>query len=179
MKSTFRFEITQTRAVMLYKIIQGDGKRWTIEGDPSGTAFSLHDLKKPENFITVKSMPGKIIFETTNGFVYEITDKKGDGANVCFHGPVNALLTQGLLPRMSYVPETLIGKTDEMDEFVDIQEFMKLREERHQRLGTENPQDKHGWRVNANLNNELYPWLPPSNNLRTKQPKKKGKNKRK
>lgn len=178
--TTFCFEITQTRAVMLYKIIQGDGKRWKIAGDPSGTAFSLHDLKKPENFVTIKSIPGNLIIETINDFVYEITDKEGDGSNVCFHGPVNALLSQGLVPRMTYVPGTLIGKTDEMDEFVDIQEFMKLRAERYQLLGTENPQDKHGWRVNANFNNEFSPWFPPANNLRVEKPKKKsGKFKRK
>ena len=182
MKSLFAFEITQTTNVMLYKISQGQGRRWTIDGNLESSEFKLRDIKRPENFIIVTKAPSKMTITTVSGYVYEITDKKGDGAKVIFHGAVNGLLVQGLLPRMTYVSGTLKGKTEDMDEFVSIDEFMETRQKRYDELGTQNPQDKHGWKVNAKFHNELCPWLPASNNFKSsprEKTKKSGKFSRK
>lgn len=171
-ESFFRFDITQTTHVLLYKIEQGEGRRWLLgSGDSDNTLF-LHELKRPkENFVLIEIGTGVLKFTTVHGFIYVVTDKDGDGAEVSFHGPVNALLTQSLLPRMTYVPETLVGMSSDMEDYVPIAEFMKLREQRHN--GEVNPQDKFGWRVNMKFNNELTPWLPPFKGEMREKPKKK------
>lgn len=158
-RSFFKFQITQTTKVLLYKIKMGDGKRWSVEGSEAEGRLVLHEIDRPENSIEVKTNTGVLQIKTVHGYEYVIADKEGDGAEVSFHGPVNALLTQSLLPRMTYVPETLSGMSSDMDDFVSIDEFMELREKRH--AGRVNPQDKFGWRVNMKFDNELVPWLPP------------------
>lgn len=158
-RSFFKFQITQTTKVLLYKIKMGDGKRWSVEGSEAEGRLVLHELDRPENSIEVKVTSGVLQIKTVHGYEYTITDKEGDGADVSFHGPVNALLSQSLLPRMTYVPETLSGMSSDMEDFVPIDEFMELREKRH--AGRVNPQDKFGWRVNMKFDNELCPWLPP------------------
>lgn len=158
-RSFFKFQITQTTKVLLYKIKMGDGKRWSVEGSEVEGRLVLHEIDRPENSIEVKTNTGVLQIKTVHGYEYVIADKEGDGAEVSFHGPVNALLTQSLLPRMTYVPETLSGMSSDMDDFVPIDEFMELREKRH--AGRVNPQDKFGWRVNMKFDNELVPWLPP------------------
>lgn len=145
-RSFFKFQITQTTKVLLYKIKMGDGKRWSVEGSEAEGRLVLHEIDRPENSIEVKTNTGVLQIKTVHGYEYVIADKEGDGAEVSFHGPVNALLTQSLLPRMTYVPETLSGMSSDMDDFVPIDEFMELREKRH--AGRVNPQDKFGWRVN-------------------------------
>ena len=98
-----------------------------------------------------------------------IEDKEGGGAEVSFQGPVNALLAQALMPRMTYVPGTLRAMSEDMPDYASIAEFMEIRAERN--AGCPNPQDRHGWRVNMKFNNELVPWLPPFNGDRRENPK--------
>ena len=175
MNSYFKFEITQNIEAIFYKIKMGHERRWLVEGSTEDAEFKLREIRHPENSIIITSCPNLLKITTVNGFEYKISDKEGDGAKVFFHGPVNALLTQSLMPRLTYVPETLIGKTDEMEDFVSIQEFMELREQRHGE--NSNPQDEHGWRVNMKFNNELFPWLPRFSGARRgrSQKKKNGK----
>lgn len=55
------------------------------------------------------------IITACSGYEYLIQDKEdGDGAEVTFSGPVNALLAQSLMPRMRYVPGTLRGMSEDM-----------------------------------------------------------------
>ncbi|MCM1324606.1 MAG: hypothetical protein NC218_10830 [Acetobacter sp.] len=170
-QSFFKFEITQTTKVLLYKIKTGDGKRWNLNDDAGANILSLEEIGRPENAVTVRISPNVLHFTTVHGYVYVVEDKKGDGASVTFNGPVNALLTQSLMPRMTYVPETLVGMCSDMDDYAPIDVFMEKREARHN--GRVNPQDKYGWRVNMKFNNELVPWLPPFNGAFRDKPKKK------
>ncbi len=157
-QSYFKFEITQTTQVLLNKIQAGKGKRWTIKKGKDDQTILLEEIGKPENVATVRVVPNVLHITTVRGFVYIVEDKKSNGANVSFSGPVNALLAQSLMPHMTYVPQTLWGKTSDMFEYVPIQKFMELREKRHN--GRVNPQDQRGWRINMKFNNELTPWLP-------------------
>lgn len=170
-ESFFKFEITQTTKVLLYKMLKGDGRRWDVEYDANGKPMFLREIDKPENFVTVKVLTDALHFTTVHGYVYLVEDKKSDGAIVSFNGPVNALLTQSLMPRMTYVRETLVGMSSDMCDYVPIAEFMAKREERHN--GEVNPQDKHGWRVNMKFDNELVPWFPAFNGEMRSKPKKK------
>lgn len=165
--SYFRFDITQTVQVLLYKMRMGNGKRWSVEKTAGG--LILHQIyeegaEKEDNQTKVE-LKGKhtMIITTVSGFVYTIVDKEPDGAEVSFHGPLNALLMQSLMPRMTYVPGTLIGMNNLMDDYVSIGEYMRLRQERHKGNGEENPQDRFGWRINMRFNNELVPWFPAYN----------------
>ncbi len=178
-ESFFKFEITQTTKVLLYKIEKGNNKRWLLEKNEDGSQIILRDLKRPDdNFVTIKVFTQTLHITTAHGFVYVIQDKSGDGAEVSFNGPVNALLAQALMPRMTYVPQTLRAMSSDMDGFTDINEFMERRAQRHN--GKVNPQDKFGWRVNMKFNNELEDWLPPfKGGMRDKSAKKSGKFSRK
>lgn len=178
-ESYFHFEITQTIQVLLYKIKMGDGKRWRIEKSDEG--MILHQIypegvEKQDNQTKV-ALKGRhtMIITTVSGFVYTIMDKERDGAEVSFHGPLNALLAQSLMPRMTYVPKTLVGMNNLMDDYVPIGEYMRLRKERHN--GQENPQDRFGWRLNMRFDNELVPWLPAFNGNKNvhNQKEKRGK----
>lgn len=171
-ESFFKFEITQTTTVVLYKINNGNGKRWTVEGCEADGHMVLREINYPENNVDVIITPGALKITTVRGYEYQITDLEGDGAEVVFHGPVNALLTQSLMPRLTYVPETLLATGSDMDCYVPIGEFMAHREKRH--ADRINPQDKFGWRVNMKFNNELVPWLPSFKaERRDKQAKRK------
>lgn len=155
--SYFCFEIKQTVSVLLYKMRMGDGKRWTVENVDGG--LILHQIypegaEKQDNQTKVE-VKGKhtMVITTVRGFVYTIVDKQPDGAEVSFHGPLNALLMQSLLPRMTYVPETLVGMNNLMDDYVPIAEYMRLRKERHGE--NINPRDK--W---SQLNRVFYNEIP-------------------
>lgn len=166
MTSTFKFRVKQTKEVMLYKIGVNSGKKWLVEGNVSDKEFYLCEVNMPENKVKVFSDEVSLKIQTANGYEYTITNKGKDGAEVVFAGPVNALLNQALVPRMTYVEGTLVGKSDDMSDFAPIGEFMKLRAERYG--DKPNPQDRHGWRVNMNFNNELYPYLPEYRGNKTK-----------
>lgn len=173
-KSFFKFQITQTTNVLLYKIEQGVNKRWGVEGSLNDSEFKLFDLEDPEKFVNVQSSSnGVLFFETVSGYLYEVVDGETEGAVVTFAGPVNALLAQSLMPRMTYFSGTLKAKYDDMEDYVGIQEFMSIREERHN--GKPNPQDRYGWRVNMKFDNEFRPWLPKFWGMKSKKPQKKSK----
>lgn len=156
---SFCFEITQTTKVLKYKIDNGDGRRWNVENDGTRGYLSLCEIENPENKTLVLLGDNYMKIVTCSGYEYVVEDKEGDGANVTFSGPVNALLTQALMPRMTYVPQTLQGLSSDMDDYQPIAEFMRIRAERN--ADNPNPQDQQGWRVNMKFANELVPYLPP------------------
>ena len=162
-ESYFRFEITQTTRVLLYKMRMGDGKRWQVEGKEQDGVLFLHQLEKPENMTKVVISSNVLRITTVRGFEYVIFNKEKDGAEVSFHGPLNALMMQSLMPKMTYVPKTLVGMNSLMDDYVPIGEYMRLRSERHNNTGEVNPQDRFGWKLNYKFNNELVPWFPRFN----------------
>lgn len=172
-QSFFRFEITQTTKVLMYKIRMGDGKHWEIGGDEERGHISLKEIGRPMNNTLVLLGRGYMrIITACSGYEYLIQDKDGsDGAEVTFTGPVNALLAQALMPRMRYVPGTLQGLSEDMDDYVPIAEFMRIRAERN--AGSPNPQDAYGWRVNMKFNNELVPYFPPFEGEMRENPKKR------
>ena len=158
MDTYFKFEIKQTVDVLLYKIKNGNGKKWNVEDDAKAGMLILRETGNPDNRTEIILRDGTMQITTVHNHHYTIFNKKGDGAIVGFHGPVNALLMQSLLPRMTYVPGTLLATNDSFDGYVPIAEFMEARAKKH---GDKvNPQDKFGWRINQAFNNELAPWLP-------------------
>lgn len=172
-KSFFKFEITQTVQVVLYKIARGGGKRWNVVKKDEKHLI-LQDIQNPENQTLVDVYSDIVKITTAHGYVYTIVNKDGDGAEVDFQGPVNALLTQSLMPRLTYVPYTLRAMSSDMTGFVGIDEFMARRSERYG--NKPNPQDVHGWRVNMKFHNELVPWLPAfKSQMREKTPRRSGK----
>lgn len=170
-RSFFHFEITQTTKVLLYKMKQLSCKKWNIDGDETSGHFELVDLNHEENKTLVMTGDGYLKFITVGGYEYVVQDKTTDGAEVSFAGPVNALLTQSLMPRMTYVPNTLEGMSEDMEDFMPIAEYMAVRAERNAR--NPNPQDKNGWRVNMKFNNELTPFLPEFYGDGRENPKKR------
>lgn len=167
----FRFEITQSIKVLMYKINQGDGRRWNIDGEEERGRILLREIGRSVNSTLVLLGDGYMrIITAFDGYEYMIEDKEGGGAIVSFQGPVNALLAQALMPRMTYVPGTLRAMSEDMPDYGSIAEFMEIRAERN--ADSPNPQDRHGWRVNMKFNNELVPWLPPFNGERRENPKK-------
>ncbi len=171
-KSFFKFEITQTTKVLMYKIRMGDGKRWNVSEDKERGRVVLMEIGRPMNVTLVMIGDQRMqIFTACSRFEYLIQDKEnGDGAEVSFCGPVNALLTQALMPRMTYVPGTLQGMSEDMPDYAPIAEFMRIRKER--RAADPNPQDAYGWRVNMKFQNELAPYFPPFDRARRENPKK-------
>ena len=172
----FRFEITQNVKVLLYKIEKGDGRRWNVEKNKDvPNRLELTETDNPSNRTETTTGPGYMqIITACSGYSYLIEDRKGGGAEVHFAGPVNGLLAQALMPRMTYVPHTLTARSEDMPDYVPIDEFMAIRAERN--AAEPNPQDLHGWRVNMKFNNELVPYLPPFNgNMRESEREKRRK----
>jgi len=168
MESSFKFQISQTVKVLLYKIKMGHGKRWTLSGDPDqaeGILYLFHD-DDPRNITTIEFHPGEMeILTACSKHKYVIKDLPDSKALVTFYGPVNGLLAQSLMPRMTYLPETLVARSEDMPDgqYVPIGEYMKRRQQRN--AGNPNPQDAKGYRVNARFNNELAPYLPEAHGL--------------
>lgn len=165
-----KYDITQTTAVMLYKIKTNTGKKWIISGDVESSNFKLVAINDNEKFIEVNVSKGKMVLTTVRGYRYEISDKPKDGATVIFEGPINALLVQALLPKMTYVPQTLTAMADGETEWSDIETFGEIRKKRNP--DKENPQDKHGYKVNAKVNNEI-PFFPRSRAIKEVEIKEK------
>ena len=168
--SLFYFDIVQDIASLMFKIKQLNGKRWRIEGQEEYGRFLLVDLKHEDNIMQVYYNKMFLKFVTASGYQYTIWDKSTTGAEVCFVGPVNALLRQSMMPYMTYVPNTLEGKYADMEDSVPIRDYMAIRAERHQE--DVNPQDAYGWRVNRKFNNELTPFFPAFDESKRKQPTK-------
>ena len=167
MNSYFKFQITQTVEVLLYKIEQGDGKRWIVEDKRTAKKkgnIILHDMVRFDNCTMVSVNDDVMIIRTSqNAYEYRILNLPKDGAQVYFAGPVNALLAQSLMPRLRYVPQTLVARSEAMPEYVSIAEFMEDRARRN--ATNPNPQDKKGYKVNARFFNELVPYLPEAHGL--------------
>lgn len=98
-----------------------------------------------------------IIISAMSCFKYEVTNLPQGGAEVFFDGPLNALLRQNLLPKMTYISHTLEAKYDDMEDFLSIEEYCFLRKEKAE--GKANDQDVYGFWVNKNFYNEI-PCLP-------------------
>ena len=169
MNSYFKFEISQTVQVLLYKITEGakpkkklnGNPRWVLDGSEDIGVMSLHAFDKPEICTLITITDNSMEITTPHGYEYSIKNHPDkDGAIVVFHGPVNALLQQELMPRMTYVPKTLVAKNDDFNDYVSIEEFMEARAKRN--ADNPHPQDKFGYNVNKYFNNELAPWLSDS-----------------
>ena len=182
-QSFFRFEITQTTKVLMYKIRMGDGKRWNIDGDEECGHITLMEPGRSVNNTLVLLGRGYMrIITACSGYEYLIQDKEdGDGAEVTFSGPVNALLAQSLMPRMRYVPGTLRGMSEDMPDYAPI--VVTSNEACDASVATSILQDwfldkplfamPHGWRVNMKFNNELVPYFPPFEGEMRENPKKR------
>lgn len=166
----FKFDITQTSKVMLYKVKVNAGKKWNISGNVEDKNFRLVAIKDNEKYIEVVINDGGMTLTTVRGYHYKICDKPKDGATVVFEGPINALLVQALLPKMTYVPQTLTAMADGETEWSDIETFGEIRKKRNP--DKENPQDRHGYKVNAKVNNEI-PFFPPSRAIKVAEPEAK------
>lgn len=113
------------------------------------------------------------VFTAWSNFIYYIYNLPEGGAEVFFFGPLNAILNQNLLPKMTYVPKTikvdkeqvkglkrnLLGLPEEkwisldVSAFISIDEYSKFRNEENKKKT--NPQDKYGARINSRFNNEI------------------------
>ena len=155
MKSSFKYQITQSVQLLPYKIKVNNGKKWTIE---EGDSYILLKHIKDPTKVTCVVLSSENVLEIviSGGFRYIITNLPKDGAEVIFYGPVNALEAQALKPKVTYVPNTIVAKTEDMEDWVDIDEFMEDRAMRN--ADNQNPQDKNGWRVNMKFNNEFVPY---------------------
>lgn len=170
-KSIFQFRISQSIDELLENMEKRDGKDWKlIFREPCSLQLMDPDYNSFANIwlgrnICKVNKSGEILFgkimiikTAWSGFEYDIrTYPDEQGSEVRFYGPLNGLLTQLLLPRMSYVPHTLMGKYENMAEFVSIDKYCQIREERH--AGQINKQDSYGGWVNLAFNNEI-PSLP-------------------
>lgn len=113
--------------------------------------------------VTEKKDGSLEIITAWGGYQYIIQPNEKGGSSVEFHGPLNGLLRQNLLPDMTYVPHTLEAKFVSSDDKHDLTEFMSieyycaLREAKNN--GKQNEQDTMGYHVNRAFNNEI-PALP-------------------
>ena len=117
--------------------------------------------------VVTKTDEGLEIETAWGGYKYTISDNKKGGANVEFHGPVNALLKQDLLPPMTYVPHTLKGKFvdshngSDLTPYMDISTYGVIRKAKNTQVDNvsyeqeTNPQDVYGSAVNKMFNNEI------------------------
>ena len=136
-----------------------------LEYNSGGTAY-LHIEK---NSMTVET--------ALSGYKYSINEYPEGGSFVTFEGPVNALLNQNLLPKMSYVPQTLKAKfTDnetgkDLTDYLDIHSYGILRAEKNKKANAwgekGNNQDKYGYNINAKFNNEID-FLPLNDKIKEK-----------
>lgn len=105
-----------------------------------------------------------------SNYNYKIKDKRnGKGAEVEFHGPVNGLLRQNLLPSMTYVPHTLQGKfvdaesKESLTDYMDMHTFGIIRAAKNKKIiegsydysENRNTQDVYASEVNRQFNNEI------------------------
>lgn len=144
-----------------------DGEIW-LQNKNFAQSFAV--IKKQENGIDITTAFG--------GYKYSIKDKKdGIGAKVTYNGPVNGLMNQMLLPKMTYVLGTLEARFlnaetgHPITSFMDMDHYGFLREAKNQetlkkyKYGEKgNAQDNYGYQINAKFNNELN-FMPKSENL--------------
>lgn len=196
--SIFRFEIKETSADLLKQMkelprkhypqkrrIDQDGNvsvpktRSVSPWEYRETEAGIH-LQDPDfySYATVtKTDEGIEISTALSGFKYQIKDNKDKpGASVEFDGPLNGLLQQNLLPRMTYVPKTLEAKfvdaktQEDITPYMDINIYGELRKEKNRKRAAKegvvirgeadekfsgNEQDYFGYNINMMFNNEL------------------------
>lgn len=187
--SVFRFEIKESSADLLKQMkelpkkhypqkreIDEDGNvtirktpslaRWKYKETENGIKLedrdfdSVADVKKTDNGID--------ILTAWSGFEYKIRDNQDKpGAVVEFNGPINGLLRQNLLPKMTYVPGTLEAKFidaqsgEDLTSYMGINQYGEIRKEKNKRNSRSdeedfgNSQDYFGYNVNRAFNNEL------------------------
>ncbi len=190
--SVFRFDIKETSDDLLKemempskkhypdrRIIDGRGvqfekgapkAKWETQYADDGSMFLMDpdfdcaaEVKKTDEGLNITTAWG--------GYKYNIKDKSdGKGAEVEFHGPLNALLNQNILPTMTYVPKTLEGKfvdaetQEDLTPFMDINSYGAIRKKKNGKTSKqENGQDKYGAQINKKFHNEigvLPEWLP-------------------
>ncbi len=117
---------------------------------------------------------GLTITTAWSGYKYEIDDdKEGSGAWVTFYGPVNALGQQNLFPDWTYEAGTLEGKfvnsdtNEDLTGYMDMYHFGIMRAAKNEKTIKDtyeyeckgNSQDKYGFWVNRQFNNEIV-FLP-------------------
>lgn len=176
--SVFQFDINET-----IKDLKNDLERrnyrdfevWKIDANRYGIS-ELMGGGGGSSELTVGK--GKMSIETALGVKYNITEKPEGGSRVTFEGPVNALLDQDLLPKMTYVPYTLSAKFIDSENGKDLTDYMNmnsygfLRAEKNKKADEwgdkENPQDGYGYHINAKFNNEID-FLPQSNKVDEKE----------
>ena len=190
--SVFRFDIKETSDDLLKemetpskkhypdrRIIDRDGvqfekgapkAKWETQYADDGSMF-LVDLDFDCEAEVKKTDEGLDITTAWGGYKYNIKDKSDrKGAEVEFHGPLNALLNQNILPTMTYVPQTLEGKfvdaetQEDLTPFMDINSYGAMRKKKNGKTSeSENWQDRYGAQINKKFNNEidvLPEWLP-------------------
>lgn len=180
--SVFKFEVKENVKDIIHNIKEGaqqktysyighDGsyneyseKRWDLKRTEDGDMY-LIDPNWNNSYATVKSTLKGIEIETATGhYTYSITQNENQGCTVEFNGPVNGLLNQNLLPKMTYVPKTLEGKFvskngADLTPYNSIDTYGLLRDIKNGKQG--NIQDDYGFNINRNFNNEI-PFLPSS-----------------
>lgn len=168
--SAFHFEIKETTTELIKQMKSKKKKRqWKYREDEDGFKMHLDDLDFYCSADISKIDGGLSIITALSDYKYVIKDMIDGGADVTFYGPLNGLLTQNLLPKMTYVPHTLEGKFidkengQDLTEYMHINEYVEIRRLKNSNIknnydGVEligNPQDCYGVSINARFNNEI------------------------
>lgn len=175
--SKFKFEIKENVSDLLHQIEVDSRKNIKVGYDEEPklgyramahtndkketVSYSLYNPVDTWNFTAEvkKTDAGLHIVTASSGFVYEITQKENNkGCTVEFDGPINGLMTQELLPKMTYISGTLEGKFVDADTHKDLTGYMDIVDYCDMRIGKDtvrNPQDKYGMLVNKAFNNEI------------------------
>lgn len=176
--SVFQFDINETIKDLKNDMENRNGTDFKV-AKTSALKYEIIDPRFEYNidggiaYLTIGK--GKMSVETAfSGFKYSITENSDGGSSVTFEGPVNALLNQNLLPKMTYVPKTLSAKFvdnetgKDLTEYMDIHSYGVLRAEKNKQADEwgekENTQDKYGYHINAKFNNEID-FLPKSDRI--------------
>lgn len=134
--------------------------------------YELEDTDWCGCYASVRKEDEKLSITTaTSSYQYEITPRAGGGSCVEFSGPVNGLLAQNLLPKMTYEPYTLWGKFvdketgKDLTDYMDMQLYGELRAQKNRQIiegsylygytKPGNEQDRYGFQVNERFNNEI------------------------
>lgn len=161
-----------------YKMLYDDGsvyedKEFAVwktsvkEKEDGSVEYSLHDTSFPAVAnVNVNPDGDEMKIETFGGYIYTIKQDEKGGCAVEFDGPINGLLSQNLLPPMTYVSGTLEGKFvkdgEDLTDYMAMDIYGLLRQKKNENFTdmwgdkyTSNPQDVFGAAVNSRLNNEV------------------------
>ncbi len=165
--SVFTFEIAESVGDVLSNILHPKEDRkdyWEVQHLEKGK-LRMWDKQWP-CFADVEYSENEMKITTaTAKYTYNIKPNKGrKGCSVEFKGPLNGLMNQVLLPKMTYVHHTLEGKFvdrngKDLTKFMPIAEYCELRDEKNKQPNeygkTGNLQDYYGYQVNMKFNNEI------------------------